>query len=422
MIIPDILAQRIVDTAACLVHCNVNIMNREGVIIGTAQPDRRRTFHKGALDVVESGTAVEIYPGEVPLYPGAREGVNLPITLDGQTVGVIGVTGDPDKVRGIARLTKMITELILERELLHQETQSRLRLAEHLVELLLWSGAVPARGRTLRTARALGLDLDLPRAVAVANISELIAGFQSLYGASELVLERSSEAILAGLAESGVLSSQDVAVVLDERLIILKHLPREADAVAAQQWGRLVVDCLERLDKGGKCETRCGVGSLALNLGEYPPSYRQALYCLQAANQAPGLRSIHNPALAVGYLLRELGTGTGGMVLRPLVAAVEGCLSRKPELRATIQALCDNNFELEPTAFALGIHRNTLSYRLGRLKELTGLDPAHRHDDATLLRAVMQQPGTAAAPLAVATGAEAAESRIMFAALPQTPR
>ncbi|GEM_PF-2846155 len=74
-----------------------------GRIIGAAQPDRRRTFHKGALDVVESGTAVEIYSGEVPLYPGAREGVNLPITLDGQTVGVIGVTGDPDKVRGQER-------------------------------------------------------------------------------------------------------------------------------------------------------------------------------------------------------------------------------------------------------------------------------------------------------------------------------
>jgi carbohydrate diacid regulator len=398
VIIPDILAQRIVDTATCLVHCNVNIMDREGVIIGTAQPDRRRTFHKGALDVVESGFAVEIYPGEVPLYPGAREGVNLPIILDGQTVGVIGVTGDPDKVRSIARLTKMITELILERELLHQETQSRLRLAEHLVEMLLWGGATPAKGRILRTAKALDLDLDLPRRVAVADISAQIAGFRSQYGASELVLERSSETILAGLIGSGALAGQDVAVVLDERLIVLKYLPLESTADAARQWGRQAVDCLGRLGEGKAC---FGIGGLASSLAEYQPSYSQAMYSLKARGpglgQEPDLRSIHDPALSVGYLLRELGAGAGGMVLRPLAASLSQCLSRKPELRATIQALFDNRFELETTSYALGIHRNTLAYRLGRFKDLTGLDPVRRHDDATLLRAVMElQPSEVA--------------------------
>ncbi|MBU1039987.1 MAG: helix-turn-helix domain-containing protein [Proteobacteria bacterium] len=406
MIIPDLLAQRIVDTATCLVHCNVNIMDREGVIIGTAQPDRRRTFHKGALDVVESGFAVEIYPGEVPLYPGAREGVNLPISLDGQTVGVIGVTGDPDKVRSIARLTKMITELILERELLHQETQSRLRLAEHLVELLLWGGPTPAKGRILRTAKALGLDLDLPRIVAVADISAQIARFRSQYGASELVLDRSSEAILAGLTGSGALAGQDVAVVLDERLIVLKHLPLDGAADAARQWGRQAVDCLGRLGEGTVC---FGIGGLALSLAEYPPSYSQAIYSLMARGQALGqetdLRSIYDPALSVGYLLRELGAGAGGMILRPLAASLDRFLPRKPELKATIQALFDNRFELETTAFALGIHRNTLAYRLGRLKDLTGLDPVRRHDDATLLRAVMELRASELAPAMEARGA-----------------
>lgn len=386
MIITEVLAQRIVDTAACLVHCNVNIMNRDGVIIGTAQPDRRRTFHKGAHDVVESGAAVEIYPGEVPLYPGAREGVNLPIVMDGQIVGVIGVTGDPDGVRGIARLTKMITELILERELLHQETQSRLRLAEHLVELLLWSGLPPSRGRILRAAKALGLDMDLPRAVAAADVSGLIAGFQSLYGASELVLDRASRAILDALAADQALTGQDVAVVLDERLIVLKHLAPDQAAEAATEWGALVMHCLDRLGDG---TVRCGIGGLALSLAEYHPSYRQALFCLRAQGQDRDLRSIHDPSLAVGYLLGELGAGAGAMVLRPLAARLERCLSRKNDLRATLEALFAHRFELETTAYALGIHRNTLAYRLGRLKDQTGLDPVRRHDDATLLRAAM---------------------------------
>ena len=38
MLIPDALAQHIVDSAQAVIGCNVNIMDREGIIIGTAQP------------------------------------------------------------------------------------------------------------------------------------------------------------------------------------------------------------------------------------------------------------------------------------------------------------------------------------------------------------------------------------------------
>ncbi len=390
MIISEALAQRIVDTAACLVHTNVNIMNPEGVIIGTAQPGRRGTFHKGARDVAENGAAVEIYPDEVGLYPGSREGVNLPIVMDGQIVGVIGVTGEPDGVRGIARLTKMITELILERELLHQETQSRQRLAEHFVDLLLWSGPAPSRGRVLRAAKALGLDPDLPRAVAVAGVSGLLSAFQNRYGASELVIERASEAILSGLSEARALAGQDVAVVLDERLVVLKALPIGDPAWEAREWGKLASACLGSMPGlDVRVEVRVGIGALAQSLEEYPPSFRQALYCLEAGGPGPGASSIHDPELAVGFLLAEMGAGPGGMVLRPLAGRLARCLERRPELAGTVRALFAHRFELETTAFALGIHRNTLAYRLGRLKEQTGLDPVRRHDDAVLLRAAL---------------------------------
>ncbi len=203
MIISEPLAQRIVDAATCAVPCNVNIMNRDGVIVGTAQPSRYRTVHKGAQDVLQSGAAVEIFPGEVPLFPGAREGVNLPIVLDDQIIGVVGVTGHPDEVRDIARLTKMITELILEREQLNQEARSRRHLAEHLMELLLWSGGPLPRGRIQRTAKVLEIDLERPRMVAAIDVSAMIAGFRSLYGDTDLILDRSTEAILDGLSDGG---------------------------------------------------------------------------------------------------------------------------------------------------------------------------------------------------------------------------
>lgn len=386
MLIPDELAQGIVDTTQCLIHGNVNIMNREGMIIATSHPARRGTFHKGARDVIHSGAAVEIYKAEIAHYPGAREGVNLPIVLDGQIIGVIGVTGDPDEVRGLARLVKLITEMILERDLLQQEMQTRLRLRDHLVEMLLRSGPAFDRARVLRTAKALGLDMAVPRAVAVADVSGPLSGFFSRYGSSELVAERSAEAMLDLLASSGVLGASDLAVVLDEKLIMLTALDQERAVEATRAWGASLAAAFEPLGHG--C-LACGAGALALDLAEYAASYRQALFCLAAATPRRPFCSMYDHDLCVGHLAAEAAASQAGMALRPLQDRLARLLRRKPGYAQTIRALLANNLELELTAHALGIHRNTLAYRLAGLREAADLDPVRRNDDAMLLRALL---------------------------------
>ena len=134
MLISEEMAQKIVRTVLPVVHRNVNIMNREGIIIGTGHADRLNTFHKGALDVVLSGSVIEIYPDEISCYPGALQGVNLPILLEGQIVGVVGVFGVPDEVRDTAHMVKLMTELILEQELSQREALARSRLRDQFLE------------------------------------------------------------------------------------------------------------------------------------------------------------------------------------------------------------------------------------------------------------------------------------------------
>lgn len=385
MIIPDALAQQIVDSAQGIIRCNVNIMDREGIIIGTAQPERHRTFHKGARDVIESGAAVEIRPQDLDRYPGALQGVNLPIVLEGQLIGVIGVTGDPEVVRGPARLIKMITELILERELVQQELQSRQRLAEQFVEMLLGGGA-QYRSRVGRAAKTLGIELERPRLVAVADVSGLLRGFFSEYGSSELVLERSAEAILEGLAACGSVGAQDVAVILDERLIILKAMDEAQAPREVRSWGERLMGAFEAWGVG---KVVCGAGAVAMSLDESPLSYRQARYCLRAHGAKGAFRSVYDNALAAGHMLEEAAAGPASMAVRPLAKTLKAALAQKPEIRETLAALLANNFESEMTAHALGIHRNTLAYRLTRLKDMTGLEPAKVLDDAILLKALL---------------------------------
>ncbi|WP_225732677.1 CdaR family transcriptional regulator [Nocardia sp. JCM 34519] len=71
---------------------------------------------------------------------------------------------------------------------------------------------------------------------------------------------------------------------------------------------------------------------------------------------------------------------------RPGLAAVLAPLDAQPLLAETLEVFVDSGFNQLATARQLNVHRNTVTYRLSRVHELTGLDP-HRPADAMTLSA-----------------------------------
>ncbi|MFI9503132.1 PucR family transcriptional regulator [Nocardia sp. NPDC052566] len=71
---------------------------------------------------------------------------------------------------------------------------------------------------------------------------------------------------------------------------------------------------------------------------------------------------------------------------RPGLAAVLAPLDAQPMLAETLEVFVDSGFNQLATARQLNVHRNTVTYRLSRVHELTGLDP-HRPADAMTLSA-----------------------------------
>jgi sugar diacid utilization regulator len=68
--------------------------------------------------------------------------------------------------------------------------------------------------------------------------------------------------------------------------------------------------------------------------------------------------------------------------IKPLQAYDRG---RKAELVSTLRAYIDSGFNLARSAEILCVHANTVVYRLGRIKEISGRDP-HSSDDLLLLQ------------------------------------
>ena len=92
-------AQQIVEEIGKLVKQNINLMDETGHIVASNDPARIGNFHTGAYRIIQNRLK-EFYitPELEREMPNVRRGINLPIEVDGEVQGVIGITGDYSEV------------------------------------------------------------------------------------------------------------------------------------------------------------------------------------------------------------------------------------------------------------------------------------------------------------------------------------
>lgn len=387
MIISEELAREIVNTIMNLLHRNVNIFNREGIIIATGHPHRYGTFHKGAKDAVDTGKVIEIYPDQVPEYPGALQGINLPVVFDGQIIGAVGVFGHPDEVRYIGKLVKAITELILQYDSLQKESTSKHALKAKFMDYVMATELkdLPHQATPVldRTVQDLGLNTDCFHTVSILAVQSLIDRYAAGYGLSYLLLEHIEEMILKKCLDSQLLLDSDIAQLIDGRLIIVKAFDQAPDNEQLHQWGEKLRCCI-REDQ--TMQLACGIGSTTRKLEEYHLSYKQALYCLKHCTAQQPLQTIYDHEVLVNYALEEASRGAARIPLGDLRDRLKETNFGSAEMVNTVNCFLNSGMNIKAAAATLGIHRNTLLYRLNCLQEETGLDLSHSVYDAVLCK------------------------------------
>ncbi|MCX4091023.1 PucR family transcriptional regulator [Nocardia sp. alder85J] len=126
-----------------------------------------------------------------------------------------------------------------------------------------------------------------------------------------------------------------------------------------------------------------------------------AHHLLDTVIRAGAARGLHRlEDLAVEYQLAQPGPG------RDAVAAILDRVEDHPELMTTLRAHLANNSQRRVTALQLHIHPNTLDYRLRRIAQLTGYNPAQsagtwRLQTALAARGYLVTPGMGPTPPAL---------------------
>ena len=340
------LAQHIVDRAMAILPYNINVMDAQGMIIGSGDPLRLHTRHEGAQLVLANRRVVEIDEQTAACLRGVRPGVNLPLLHADQLIGVLGITGAPETVRPYAELVRMAAEMLVEQ----RQLQAERHWQRHQLEVWL---------------RQLG-DPHVPLAQLAAEAERI--GVQLTWPRQLVLLE------LDGKGDPGRLLAalngkvEQCGPLAPGELLWCRPLQAGRDDAAwleqadGRGWG------VQRLLLSDALESLAELREAALALRELQ-AYARAH---QAHSRLLPLEQHRLPALLHGQ--------RHSWSLQRWLAPLKRVLAQdsQGQLRQTLEAWCRHDGHPQACAEALGIHRNTLRYRLERIAELSGLDLARR--------------------------------------------
>ena len=127
------IAKQIVSRTMKIIGHNINVMNGQGVILGSGDPKRIGSTHEGALLAIAQNRNVEISQEVASGLHGVKPGINLPLHYQGQIIGVVGITGDPSELTHYGELLKMTAEMIVEQANLQDKLQWENRQREEFI-------------------------------------------------------------------------------------------------------------------------------------------------------------------------------------------------------------------------------------------------------------------------------------------------
>ncbi|MBR6653910.1 MAG: helix-turn-helix domain-containing protein [Oscillospiraceae bacterium] len=204
-------------------------------------------------------------------------------------------------------------------------------------------------------AKELHIDVHAPRAVFLVRQKEKIE-VSTIEVMQNLFPDRQKDFVF-GVSETDV--------------VLIKELPLGADS---KEISRIASQIETTLNTELFLKSVIGVGSVARHLRELAERYKEAMVAIEVGKVFENDKMIvHYDNLGIGRLIYQLPTTLCEMFLNE-VFKKNSIDSLDQETLYTINKFFENNLNVSETSRKLFVHRNTLVYRLEKIKKLTGLD------------------------------------------------
>ncbi len=162
-----------------------------------------------------------------------------------------------------------------------------------------------------------------------------------------------------------------VISVGESDVVLVRELKPGTDTREIEKLAKSIVDTIST---EFYIKVTVGIGTPVDSLKELARSYKEAQVAIEVGKVFDTEKSIVNyENLGIGRLIYQLPTTLCDMFLNEVFK--KGALeSLDRETLITIQCFFENNLNVSETSRKLFVHRNTLVYRLEKIRKLTGLD------------------------------------------------
>lgn len=347
----------------------------------------------GALvsqDISVTGPAGDVLATTLPRAPERimveDDRLAVPFSYGGKTTGFIVLSTELENHGEIAPLIRSIAELVMHQSILIEQIPRQEERQDKFVYDLLHQ---PRQDEALLAAEArlFDIDIDRPRIAIVITVDDPVLGsrMQDPAGDREIRIARYKLSITRSLDSFYTSSRENVVAYLGQNnFCILKDLlTGEGDLATALDSFKKSLGAIYGILKSElKLPAIVGVGNYHPGLEGLRRSYQEASSAIELGAQTWDTERI--------YHIDDFG------VVAPLLSGIDenniyfsrellDRLGENREIIQTLEAFFDYDMSLTRTSDKLGIHRNTLVYRLDRIAETLGLDP-RVFDDAVQIK------------------------------------
>ena len=179
----------------------------------------------------------------------------------------------------------------------------------------------------------------------------------------------------------------DFVLSVGEGDVVLVH--QMAESAGLKDLNKIATTMEESLRSGNDSTVVVGIGTITTHLRDLAKSYKEAQIAIEVGKVFDTEKYVINyENLGIGRLIYQLPTTLCEMFLQE-VFKKNPIDALDKETLFTIHKFFENNLNVSETARKLFVHRNTLVYRLEKIKKLTGLDLREFDDAITFKVALM---------------------------------
>ena len=362
-LLDNFLAEKFIKKAGESTEYNINIMDEKGVIIASKDAERIGNFHEVAYWIIHGDEEIIDVP-DGGKYLGVKPGVMLPIVHRGKRTGAIGVTGEPDEVRDIAKVMKFAIETMYEFESQHELSARRRSMKERFIYGIL-SNEVADIEKLKEDAETLGWDESCVRLPVLLFLDEMA----------------DVPTVLRKLKESALYSRQDIiSVVQDKNVIIFKSFKPDTSSLCRYKEiiAESIASCKNYLDMAG-ADYQFLVGTFQNRFEKYRIGYQHCIWMRDRVKEQ------------ISYFYEHVNEYMKSLIAmveyRDIYGVYEQLLDEKgrENILEVVESLQKNNYNFNASSKELYIHKNTLVFRFNKIRELLGVNPMQQVADREFL-------------------------------------